>query len=533
VVRFGPMPAPDPRIGTTLHDRYRVLERMTEGSMGVVYRGERVRLHRPVAIKFLSEGYAASEDAMRRFEVEARAMSRLQHPNCVGVIDFGLDQGAPYLVMDFIVGRTLRQILQQEGRFRPSRALGILRQVLAGLAHAHAQSIIHRDVKPENILVQAVEGHGEQVRILDFGLAKLRDEGSVTTGVAVGTPGYMSPEQTAGEKVDQRADLYATGIILFELLTGQKPFRSEIIFEVLRMHRETPPPTLESLAPDQKFSRALSAVVMRALAKNRDDRFSTAAEFLTAIDETPEGSGASEAPPLLPERGSRRRVLVAACAVVLLAAAGGGVWAWTRRQRASTAAAPAPAPAKPKKRRVETTAAGTTPGAAGSGTTAPGETAAGAEEPADDGATDDAAPAEVAAPGPSEPDDVRKLRERAAGGDLAGAVRALENLHRREPARAEVSYALGNMYAELQLWPAAVKAYDAALSSSAAYRQDERLIGDVVEALASDRAHPLASTLIRTELGQAALPRLQQATRSSTPRLRARARKLRAQLLHK
>src|SRR5687768_12963551 len=238
------MVGPDPHLGTVLHGRYLVSERLAEGAMAVVYRGERVGLKRQVAIKFLHESYASSEDGMRRFEVEARAMSRLAHPNCVAVTDFGLDNGAPYLVMDFVTGRTLRDMLEDEIRLRPTRAVAVVRQVLAGLTHAHGQGIVHRDVKPENIVVSSVEGHGEQVRILDFGLAKLRDENSVTSGLAVGTPGYMAPEQTIGEKVDERADLYATGIILFELMAGRKPFQAESPFDVMRMHRESPIPPL-------------------------------------------------------------------------------------------------------------------------------------------------------------------------------------------------------------------------------------------------------------------------------------------------
>ncbi|HKE20143.1 MAG TPA: serine/threonine-protein kinase, partial [Kofleriaceae bacterium] len=195
------MVGPDPHLGTVLHDRYLVSERLAEGAMAVVYRGERIGLKRQVAIKFLHESYASSEDGLRRFEVEARAMSRLAHPNCVAVTDFGVDNGAPYLVMDFVTGNSLRDVLEEDIRMRPTRAVAIVRQVLAGLTHAHGQGIVHRDVKPENIVVSPVEGHGEHVRILDFGLAKLRDENSVTSGLAVGTPGYMAPEQTVGERV--------------------------------------------------------------------------------------------------------------------------------------------------------------------------------------------------------------------------------------------------------------------------------------------------------------------------------------------
>src|SRR5690606_19764709 len=248
------MTGPDPRIGTVLHERYRVLERIAEGGMGSVYRGERVKLGRAVAIKFLHEAYAASPDGMRRFEVEARAMSRVAHPNCVPVTDFGVDRGAPYLVMDFVPGRSLRQLLSDEGRLAPARAVAIARQVLAGLAHAHGQGIVHRDIKPENILCTHLEGHGEQVRILDFGLARLREDATFTSGLALGTPGYMSPEQTLGRPADARADLYATGILLHELIAGQKPFVADSPLDVMRLHRDMPPPPLRQVAPDAGVS---------------------------------------------------------------------------------------------------------------------------------------------------------------------------------------------------------------------------------------------------------------------------------------
>jgi eukaryotic-like serine/threonine-protein kinase len=300
-----------------LHGRYRVLQCLTRGGMGVVYRGERLQLGRPVAIKFLHESYAAADDGKRRFEVEARAMSRLAHPNCVAVTDFGVDQGAPYLVMDFVPGQTLRDLLAVEGRLPPSRALDIIRQVLAGVAHAHGHQIVHRDLKPENVLVTALEGHGEHVRIVDFGLAKLRNEASVTTGIAVGTPSYMSPEQTMGSKVDERADIYATGVMLYELLVGHKPFHASSPFELMRMHREVPPTPLARAAPDMRISQELEAAIQRALAKEREDRFPSAAAFLAALDATPEAHGRSVA-------HGRPALLLAAVAAV--AAAGAGIW---------------------------------------------------------------------------------------------------------------------------------------------------------------------------------------------------------------
>lgn len=260
--------------------------------MGVVYRGERLQLGRPVAVKFLHPWIATQKAFITRFETEARAMSRLQHPNCVSVIDFGIE-GTPYLVMDFVTGKTLRETLGA-GRLPPARALRLVRQLLAGLGYAHAQGIIHRDLKPENLILSDEPGLSDHLRILDFGLAKLRDGPAMTAGFAVGTPSYMSPEQTGADgAIDARTDLYAVGVVLFELLTGRKPFQSENVGQLLLMQREQPPPLLRAEAPD--LSAAMEAVVSKALAKMADDRFQTAAEFATALDGTPEG-GATRAP---------------------------------------------------------------------------------------------------------------------------------------------------------------------------------------------------------------------------------------------
>jgi eukaryotic-like serine/threonine-protein kinase len=504
------MHVPDPHVGTVLHDRYLVLERVTEGSMGIVYRGERVGLKRPVAIKFLNEGYAGNEDGVRRFEVEARAMSRLAHPNCVAVTDFGLDQGAPYLVMDFVNGQTLRQILNADTRVPPVRAVSIVRQILAGLIHAHEQGIIHRDIKPENILVTPVVGHGEHVRIVDFGLAKLRDESAITTGrMALGTPGYMSPEQTIGDKVDERADVYGVGIILYELLTGQKPFRAKSAFDVMRMHREVPPPPMETIAPDLVVSPGLTAVVARALEKAREDRFPTAAAFLDALGKTREAHGKTG------KSNTLRNAGIAAAVVVVAI----GLWLWR-----SGSGAEAPAPSAAAVIDAGEPAVAVDPGPP----PAPVTVDAAVADAPPDAAPEERKPDRGTLP--AEPSDVAKLRSRAARGEVAAAIRGLEALRSKDPKRAAVHYALGNLYAELQRWPAAVDAYSAALARQRLYRNDAALIGDVVEALASDAAAQRASRLILDVIGKAALPRLNQATRSSNATLRTRARGLRMQL---
>lgn len=286
----------DRRIGSVLHGRYRIVERIARGAIGVVYRGEQIQLGREVAIKFLHAPFIDQEQLVRRFEIEARALSRLSHPNCVSIIDYGVvDEseggGGPYLVMDFIRGRTLRKLVER-GPLTPSRTLNILRQVLAALAHAHQHGIVHRDVKAGNVVLTRAVGTGDHVRLLDFGLAKLLDASmSVLTAaaVALGTPGYISPEAAQGEEVDARSDVYSAGVLLFELLAGRKPFIADEVFDVVRMHIETPPPRLADVA-DTRFSDELEAVVARAIAKAPADRFDSALGFSEALGATPEAA---------------------------------------------------------------------------------------------------------------------------------------------------------------------------------------------------------------------------------------------------
>lgn len=282
--------ADDARIGLVLNGRYRITERLAEGGMGVVYKGERIKLGRPVAIKFLHEPLNKDEQFRIRFEVEARAMSQLSHPNCVSVIDFGYED-APYIVMDYVTGKTLRQLMDEK-RVPPGRSMHIAKQLLASMAHAHKHGIIHRDIKPANVMLSEATGMGDHVRIFDFGLAKLLDpvSGKEISGanVVVGTPNYMSPEQSLGQCVDARSDIYSTAVLIFELLAGRKPFVDESSYQVVMMHRETPPPTLTAASEGLEFSPELEAAVAKALEKDPDNRFQTAADFSKALSSTPE-----------------------------------------------------------------------------------------------------------------------------------------------------------------------------------------------------------------------------------------------------
>ncbi len=276
----------DPRVGSILQGRYKVLESVSSGGIGSVYKAERTQLGRIVAVKFLHGPLVNNADMIRRFEQEARLMSRLDHPHCVSVIDFGVS-GEPFIVMEFVTGTTLRKLID-DGPVPPARALAIVKQILAGLAHAHEKGIIHRDMKPANVMLAQHTGTGDHARILDFGLAKVWDAESSTSSV-LGTPSYMSPEQASGKKVDGRTDLYATGVILFELLTGEKPFQADQALVVLAMHMNDAPPRLADKAPaGSVFSEELEELVARCLAKSAEDRFQTPAELAEAIEGLPE-----------------------------------------------------------------------------------------------------------------------------------------------------------------------------------------------------------------------------------------------------
>jgi serine/threonine-protein kinase len=268
-----------------LDDRYQVIEPIAEGAMGAVYRGERLKLGRAVAIKIMHDALPDELASRGRFEREAKLMARLEHPHCVSVIDFGLHDGKPYLVMELVRGTSLLDVLAKSGRLEPARAAELVKQVLSGLAHAHELGIVHRDIKPANIMLTERTGLGEQIRILDFGLARPAiDSTKLTTGIVVGTPNYMAPEQIKGGAIDGRTDLYAVGVMLFELITGKKPFLADDPLAVVRKHLHAAPPTLAETAPGLNAPE-LEEVVAKALAKQPVHRYASAAEMSAAIDQ--------------------------------------------------------------------------------------------------------------------------------------------------------------------------------------------------------------------------------------------------------
>ena len=300
----------DARIGRTLDGRYRIEKRLAAGGMGIVYRAERIGLAKKVAVKFLHRSQATVSDRRQRFEREAAAMSRLSHPNLVSIIDYGELDDAPYLVMEYHKGESLRQALER-GALDPRRAVHIARQLLAGLDSAHASGVVHRDLKPENVLIVGKPGE-DLIKVLDFGVAKLLEgdgrptELSVAAGSLLGTAEYMAPEQVRCEVIDPRADLYAVGILLYEMLTGRRPFEAERDLAVLRMQLEVAPQPPRELVPG--ISPQLERVVLRALDKERERRWPSADDMASALDDTPEGQTRPPRPPSTPEaRGEPRR----------------------------------------------------------------------------------------------------------------------------------------------------------------------------------------------------------------------------------
>ena len=366
-----PTAPPDPLIGSVIDEKYRLDSRIGVGGMGTVYRATRLLIGDSVAVKVLHAEQLRDPNTAERFRREAQAAARLKHPNAVAIHDFGVSsEGMVYLVMELVEGDTLRRLIKEHGPLAPSAVSEILTQVCGALDAAHQQSIVHRDIKPDNIVV-ALTGTGPRVKVLDFGIARLRDlkvlNNLTQTGSVVGTPHYMSPEQCLGEELDARSDIYSLGVVLYEMLAGIVPFNSPTSMAVVVQHVNATPASLRAL--NMSIPAAVEAVVLRALEKRRDARPQTAGalatEFAAAVrggltvEATPfqgtaplAGAGAAYPPtvlmvtpratsavaPEVPERRSsggaangkraRRpsRGLTAAAAVVVAALIGTAVW---------------------------------------------------------------------------------------------------------------------------------------------------------------------------------------------------------------
>src|SRR3954470_5928973 len=266
-----------PMVGKTL-GKYRIVEKIGRGGMGVVYRGVDETLDRQVAIKAISPELV-EEDLVRRFRAEAVTLAKVNHPNIATVYELFREDDSLLMVMELVRGQTFEQLIERTGALPAERAIGLVRQVLDALGHAHRAGIVHRDLKPANLMLT----DDGAVKVMDFGIARVSGTERMTSdGLMVGTPAYMAPEQVRGEEVDGRTDLYAVGVILYRLVTGKLPFKAETAVSMIQSQlndQPTPAREVRTELPDW-----LDAVLMRSLAKRPADRYQTAEEYRRALD---------------------------------------------------------------------------------------------------------------------------------------------------------------------------------------------------------------------------------------------------------
>jgi serine/threonine-protein kinase len=282
----------DPLLDQVVADRYKVIRRLGEGGMGAVYLAEHVVIQKKIALKVLAPELARRPDLVARFLQEARSASRIGHENVIDISDFGqAGDGYVYIAMEFLDGQDLGELVRSKGALPWPRARDISMQICRALRAAHDKGIVHRDMKPENIFLIHREGQPDFVKILDFGIAKVMGVGDqngprlTRTGMIFGTPEYMAPEQAEGKDADHRVDVYAVGCIIYHLVTGKPPFEADSFMAMLTKHMMEDPVSPSVRRPDLAITPEMDALVLKALEKDRDNRYQSMAEFLSAVSE--------------------------------------------------------------------------------------------------------------------------------------------------------------------------------------------------------------------------------------------------------
>jgi serine/threonine-protein kinase len=291
--------AADPLLGRTIEGKYRFDSKLGAGGMGAVYKATRLLIGDIVAVKVLHPEMMSITQAGERFRREAQAAARLKHPNAVAIYDFGVTgDGLLYLIMELAEGQSLRDLIYQKGAMPPATALEIMRQACGALEEAHRQNIVHRDIKPDNIMIKQTAA-GPQVKVLDFGIAKLRDltgtDSLTQMGSVIGTPHYMSPEQCLGEELDGRSDIYSLGVVLYEMLSGVAPFNGNTSREIISKQISAAPAPIRSIKPE--LPPEIEDVIRQVLAKDREDRPQTAVVLARMIENALKLSAETKTPP--------------------------------------------------------------------------------------------------------------------------------------------------------------------------------------------------------------------------------------------
>lgn len=345
----------DALVGTVIDGKYEVLEKLSHGGIGIVYKGRHSLIDRTVAIKVLHSHLVQDDEWLRRFQHEAQIASRISHPNAILIYDFGVFQGLPYLIMEFANGVTLKEKIKRDGALPLADICTIFEQTCAALHDAHQVGIVHRDLKPDNIMIVRKEDAPIWVEVLDFGIAKIvhGDKPSsmsdlTQTGMFFGTPKYASPEQVLGKTLDGRSDIYSLGVILYEAITGEVPFDAPSIMGTLLKQMNESPPSIRKARPELGVTRILDDLVTKCLAKDAADRYQTVGELandLRAIRESLVGTGARKV------RGGNSPVTFAAIGLVVLLV-GAGVFFGVGAIRASN-----PVPHEEKASQIATTVA--------------------------------------------------------------------------------------------------------------------------------------------------------------------------------
>ena len=277
-------------IGRIFDSRYQITEQIGRGGMGAVYKAVHLSMNQVVALKVLGKEMSADDKQVQRFYHEARASSRLKHPNTIKVFDFGrAEEGQLYLAMEYLEGQTLTQLLRRETAFPVTRAIKIARQITKSLAEAHMNGLVHRDLKPDNVFITHIHGEEDFVKVLDFGIAKFLEgnpehERLTQAGLVCGTPLYISPEQALGRSLDGRSDLYSLGVILFEMVSGSPPFRADTPVALVMRHIHDAPPSLTEINPGIVIPRSLHELIFRLLDKDRGKRPVSAEELLQILE---------------------------------------------------------------------------------------------------------------------------------------------------------------------------------------------------------------------------------------------------------